>query len=383
MASKIYLNVNVPGLYIYKAGNVTPPPWITPKAYISVQARSYSNGVPLISSSAMGLARIFGSQADVSVNKAYAKAFDKFIGKVSSEFSVNLGETLGEGRKALVMAAERVVQLTRAYSSLRRGDVRSMLREFGYRPKRRNRTWVRVGKGGKKHSLSSERIKTSEADIKRRAKAPARVWLEYKLGWDPLMAELYNSLQQANEVHPLTFNNRISVTGTIREKSQTNPTRNWHQGGTVTEPEGWDLTYSVRLKATVRVKEPLKKKFADNGIVNPALIAWNLTPGSMFVDWFLPVSKYLNGFTAFYGTEVRDVVRTDKRSSFHTIGSYFSKFPQNNVDYRTTASLFQRSYTPGVVSLRVPGLFDRTGTGVKSAARAATAVSVLITLLNN
>lgn len=382
MASKLYLNVNVPGLYMYKTGNVTPPPWITPQGYLTVRARSFRNGIPQMSGSSEALSAIRGSSS-TGVSAAYAKAFDKLIGKVSSGFSVNLGETLGEGRQALNMVAERVSQLTRAYSSLRRGDIRSMLREFGYRPKRRNHTWVRVGRGGKKQSFSNERVKASEADIKRRVKTPAKLWLEYKLGWEPIISELYNSLEQAIEVHPLTFKHRFSVTGTTTSRSQKSPVRSWYKGGTVTEPELWDLMYSVRLKATVRVKEPLKKKFADNGIVNPALIAWNLTPGSMFVDWFLPVSKYLNGFTAFYGIEIRDVVRTDKRSSIHQFGTYFSEFPQNNVESKNEASLFQRSYTSGVVSLRVPGLLDRTGTGVKSATRAATAVSVLITMLNN
>lgn len=384
MPFKSYPSISRPGLKTTKQGWVQDPPYTIPAPYYTNRFEGLQNGVPY--GAAEKCLSPITSTSEAA--KAYAKAYDKLTNKMRSEFTVNLGETVGEGRKALTMAAARVMQITRAYSHLRQGNLRSMLREFGFSKTRRGQTWVRVGKGGKKFSLKHEKVRLSESDIKRKLKTPASLWLEYKLGWDPIVRELYNSLRLAHDVHPSHFNTKVSVTGKYVDEWV------WRESYYAS---GFDVIfiheqrteYRVKLKLDARISEPLKRRFVEYGVVNPALIAWNLTPGTMFIDWFLPVSTYLDSFTAFYGVKLSDMIRTDKRNC--QIKTHFSRTNRLNpswVELTTEdqkASFFQRSYSPGTVNLKVPSLMDRTGTGFSSptsgASRAATAVSVLINLL--
>lgn len=379
---KIFADINVPGLYLYKTGWVQSPPYTTPLPYKLRYCKKTRNGIGQYSDTALSLAHLQGGFAFPYVSSAYVKAYDRLISQVKSAYSVNLGETLGEGRKAFGMIATRVTQLSNAYSNLRKGNVAGMLREFGYRRKRRAKTWVRVGRKGKVHSIKTEQVRISESDLKRRVKSPAQVWLEYHLGWSPILSEIYNSLEQKNEVHPLTFNKRLKASGSATWAEFTTSTRpfGW-DGTTITEPVRFENVYKVRLACTVTVKEPLKKKFADNGIVNPVLIAWNLTPMTMFIDWFIPVSSYLNGFTAFYGCEIRDIIRTDRRYATREYGDFYSTSRYKSVSVVEKAYLFERQVSLGVSELQVPTLSSRMGKGISSATRAATAVSVLINML--
>lgn len=368
-------SISVPGLYIMRQGHVGIRPYVTPTlSYSSTFAEGFRNGVRFGPNTVKSHIELT-AETQGHENKAYAKAFDKLSGKVSG-MRVNLGETLGESVKSIDMVVNRVGQLTRAYVCLRKFDVKGMLREFGYRPKRRNRTWVRVGKGGKRHSLSSERIALSESELKRRLKEPASVWLEYNLGWSPLVDEIYTSLRKHSEVHPLVVPKRVIAKGSHSVNITTSGTSGNEKYGS-----SRSSTYAVKLMCKVKMSESSKRKFEEYGIVNPLLIAWNLTPMSMFVDYFVKVSSYLNGFTAFYGVTVSDMVITNKNASVFSQYSYghWSNPSGNKVTESGTS--FRRAYTPGPVSLRVPSLFDRTGSGFQSANRAANGIAVLLQFL--
>lgn len=368
-------SISRPGLFIQRQGHVGSRPYKTPTPfYSSTFAEGFRNGVRSGPNTVKShIEPTTETQGYESI--AYAKAFDKLSGKVSG-MRVNLGETLGESNKSLDMVINRVGQLARAYKSLRVFDVKGMLREFGYRPRRRNRTWVRVGKGGRQHSLSGERVKLSESELKQRLKEPASVWLEYNLGWSPLVDEIYTSLQKHNEVHPLVIPRRLIATGSHSVNTATSGTSGSEKFGT-----SRNSTYSVRLMCNVKISDPSKRKFEEYGIVNPVLIAWNLTPMSMFVDYFVKVSSYLNGFTAFYGVTVSDLVITNKNASAFTQYSYGHWSNPTGTRVTESGTSFRRTYTPGPVSLRVPSLFDRAGSGFNTVNRAANGISVLLQFL--
>lgn len=368
-------SLSVPGLYIQRQGHKGAIPYKQPTLfYSSVRAIGRKNGAPFGPNTVKSHLEA-NSETTGYEMKAYAIAYDRLSGKVSG-MRVNLGETLGESKKSMEMVTKRASQLARAYLSLRKFDVKGMLREFGYRPRRRGRTWVRVGKGGRVHKLSSERVRLSESELKRRLKEPASVWLEYNLGWSPLVDEIYTSVRKHNEVHPLVIPTRVIAKGSFSVNVSSSG-----KNGSEVYGQSRQSTYSVKLTCKVKISESSKRKFEEYGIVNPVLIAWNLTPMSMFVDYFVKVSAYLNGFTAFYGVALSDLVQTNKNTSTFSQYSYGHWSNPGGTNITESGTLFRRTYKPGPVSLQVPGLFDRTGGGFNSVNRAANGIAVLLQLL--
>lgn len=52
-------------------------------------------------------------------------------------------------------------------------------------------------------------------------------------------------------------------------------------------------TYRVVISAGLSLANPITATLAGSGMLNPALIAWELTPFSFMADWVYPVGPYL------------------------------------------------------------------------------------------
>lgn len=69
--------------------------------------------------------------------------------------------------------------------------------------------------------------------------------------------------------------------------------------------------YKSTFKFGLSLSDPLVASLAQTGMLNPALIAWELTPFSFMADWVLPVGPYLemltatSGYTKHYGSVTR------------------------------------------------------------------------------
>lgn len=59
--------------------------------------------------------------------------------------------------------------------------------------------------------------------------------------------------------------------------------------------------YKSTFKFGLSLSDPLVASLAQTGMLNPALIAWELTPFSFMADWVLPVGPYLEMLTATSG----------------------------------------------------------------------------------
>jgi hypothetical protein len=127
----------------------------------------------------------------------------------------------------------------------------------------------------------------------------ANEWLEYKYGWKPLLSDVYdaaNELIAVNNIHTI-FKGKahshiyprfaISSPGSVDVSSTGYETL--YQVKTNIKAEAWN---SVHLEVELALPNSAARA-ARWSSLNPVSIAWELTPYSFVVDWFLDIGSYL------------------------------------------------------------------------------------------
>lgn len=272
-------------------------------------------------------------------NKAWAKLMERVKGDTSA-----LAVTAAEGREAFEMVAKRVTGLYRAYKALRKGDFRQFLRELSVDPKRKHRSWIR--------SASNE---------------ASGLWLEYWFGWSPTVQDIGSSAIAlstnpvlAEVVERATAGFKLPVTSvTVGNTAR----RTLTQSGKGLVRHG--ATFSL-------VNENL---FLANrlGLINPALVAWELVPFSFVVDWFTKFGGYLESFTDLAGLGVHHPWSV-QFAKCEASGSYFGR----NTPLNRCEATWSQIYTHRTTSLFKPvPVTPRLVNFGDSITRAATAVSLL------
>lgn len=171
--------------------------------------------------------------------------------------------SLAEGRKTADMLAENASQLARALRAARRGNWGEVAAILG---------------------LSRSSVLTG--------KYPANKWLEYQYGWRPLKSDIYNTVEQVKK--EVTKDLWIKGRGT---GTWTDDLDFPYQDLDVTGSAKW----SMKTVLTGRVTAPGLYRMQGLGLLNPAIIAWELLPFSFVFDWFVPVGSVLNALTATAG----------------------------------------------------------------------------------
>lgn len=189
-----------------------------------------------------------------AVNRAKQKFFDKIL-----ENKASMAQTFAERQQAIDMAADKMTRVFRAYSAVKKGKFHKARRALG---------------------LSSRNPRSKQASGQ---------WLELVYGWLPLIGDVHTLLNFnpfAGDKLSASASERCTYTG--------------HLGSTV------HSSTRTQFGAQVRVTDPMAGFANQAGLVNPALIAWELTPFSFVVDWFLPVGDQLDYLTALCGLDILD-----------------------------------------------------------------------------
>lgn len=248
---------------------------------------------------------------------AKARLFNKLKGE-----GTNVANMLGE-RKQIVKSIESLLN-TVVYTvrDLRRGNVSSAIRRMGGDP------------------LTARKLK--KQDI-------ANQWLSLQYGWKPLLSDVYGLCEDLHKRTQTGFNlHRIKVATTNKSRK--------------TSPEVWTTVNGSRSRGMVdtqavvaymcraRLDEHIAT-LAALGVTNPAVVAWEITPWSFVVDWFLPVGTYLEQFTAadgwiFYDgcrSELLKITETIKDDSYraYTSGAW-SYMDAKNIFGKIECVTFQR-----------------------------------------
>jgi len=237
----------------------------------------------------------------------------------------NTSVFLGEGHQALNMIATAATRIAGGLKLLKKGRVNEALSALVKTPKTPKGFDFSSLPGAKvvssqirsaqrqaaranevewlKTLTREERSRLSKADFARKRaeylrdldlsaytpKQFASWWLEISYGWLPLLSDAEEGAQflahHLNEPLQMTF--RTSV----RKESRLTRLTNWSAYGGLYEAEGKSTrTHRRSLIAKIREKPSLPKLL---GLTSLESVAWELTPWSFVVDWFIPIGDWL------------------------------------------------------------------------------------------
>lgn len=126
-------------------------------------------------------------------------------------------------------------------------------------------------------------------------------YLAIHFGLVPLIQDVYAACQILSSDIP---SEKISVSSSLVSDQRT-----YTQGFGYPVCE-WSFDLRVRISARVSVTNPNLYLAQSMGLVNPLTIAWDLVPFSFVVDWFYPVSSFLNSFSDLLGLDLKDAYWT-------------------------------------------------------------------------
>lgn len=145
-------------------------------------------------------------------------------------------------------------------------------------------------------------------------KSFANNWLAYKYGWTPLYQDIYNGMVAVDRmVRPYNKGTKVQV----RSVGGANESRQAVYGHQVGMPYNWAeyVNYNFASKEVrkmycfVKATNQSLHNVDSLGILNPALVAWELVPFSFVVDWFVPVGDWVAATPPLLGVEVTDVMK--------------------------------------------------------------------------
>jgi hypothetical protein len=185
-----------------------------------------------------------------AMNKAIAKFMD---GKQQ------LGADFAERQSTISMVGGRVIQAYKVLKLVKSGKLGKA---------------VKMLKGGKEPT----------------SKKIAKLRLEFAYGWAPLVGSIYDLSSREFPPDPELYISE-KVTTPFNSTSGTRTT---------------DGSIRAGCSFLAVMNSPFVSSAEKLGLTNPASIAWEVVPFSFVVDWFIPISSYIQSLTAFSGYTIKD-----------------------------------------------------------------------------
>jgi hypothetical protein len=179
------------------------------------------------------------------------------------------GAELGEAGSTLAHLCHTAKSVIGAYKAARRGDLAGLARSLGASPKN-------LRSGG----------------------TAASRWLEYQFAWLPMLGTIKDSADLISN----GFRDQKMLAKSARSLSD-------HTSGSDSVLAGDRKWTSSRKDSAIvyyRVGDNVASTLHSLGLINPLSVAWELTPYSFLVDWFMPVGNFLEALTATLGVTFID-----------------------------------------------------------------------------
>lgn len=269
---------------------------------------------------------------DATSARALFSAIRNFKDSARNDTQAQLATMLGEGSKSFSMIAKRIGMVIKAYQHLRKGRLYEALVSLEVVPQdlQKNASWTaKNGKVYKPYDMKKSYATTLRVDRNGAVTKgptystympvglPARnrraieatqassllgrtfgslsdIWLELNFGWAPLLKDARTALKvTANRVPPFKSEGRGKYTNSEKQGS------------------GHDYTITTAMSKAkvigyVSVSNPNASTYSQLGLDSNAAAAWDTVPWSFVVDWFIPVSKYLQTLAPLSGVTIKD-----------------------------------------------------------------------------
>lgn len=230
--------------------------------------RPEGNDVTTILRDIAGLDGFSASFPAADFSDARAIATSKVLAEVRQErWSAPI--FMAESAKSMKMIADTARRLAFGYTSLRRGDIASFATTFGV------------------HFSRARRKRFQYAFGRDPRQAAQNAWLESTYGWRPLLHDVYDAAGTVAQLRNVDYNRLFSARGVGVTK------RTYSTPRTAFEQSEYELFHRVKLGVVYRFASGQPPVAAHLGLLNPLEVAWELTPFSFVVDWFVPIGDYI------------------------------------------------------------------------------------------
>lgn len=279
---------------------------------------------------------LMGTLVSRNENKARIRAYAKFKDKAYE--TAQLGLFIAERKEAIKLMANRGKDLAVGLSYLLRGRFRGFLKHFNIQP------------------LPKHRRK-----LRNRPKQAAGLWLEYWLGWAPMVGDIQAALEVLDSEYP--ENIKVVGSGSVRDTLK---------ASSATGQYAWDLQGLVRVRyqARVRVTNPNLFRANQLGLINWVATGVEMIPFSFVLNWFVNLQDWCNYWSDWLGLELLEPF-TSQRS---TLWGHDEQFSPEYGRWKCKTTFFSRT-----LGVSTPELGWRKYDGL-SITRLATTASLLVSL---
>lgn len=285
---------------------------------------------------------------DSYVTEADTKNRNDLIQKIKG--GVNLGVATAE----LPKTVDSIVKSSRAVLGslllLKRGDVTGSIR-----------TLLRGLQGvDDKHGFTSRaaRLRNERHKFQKSStdslsvKDVASTWLAWQYAWSPLLSDIHGAMEDLEKlVHDreLVFRKKTSYTQVLKEARTT------QYGGENIVQIKLPTTKQAVVRRKMVLAEPPSYAWSS-GLLDPAVIAWEIVPFSFVFDWFAPIGGSLEAWSSapfltvksWTKSWLRETYAVVKDHSFRNTSGYI-KAEGGNFFYRKV--LYARSVGDNIYSL--------------------------------
>lgn len=280
----------------------------------------------------------FGSFPDlINVERLTQQAIVECLGRINPTQSQSI-VTVAEGGKSVNMILDRAKKLASVWAYCRKGDIAALKVMFpNLKPAPRPKRVVLWDSNGSPVVRKNGQVVRRYAHKPMSAKEyslledPARLWLEYRYGWSPLVLDIQDSLKAiyAQDLRDsLQARDYTQVFGFRSGESRSEfPGASPKLGGG-TWSSKVTLTHKVEVKAYAKYQvsreSGLLNRMNDFGAFDIPRAAWELVPFSFVVDWFVPIGDWLAAVQPKIGVKVisSGVVCVSSKDGTRTLTGY-------------------------------------------------------------
>lgn len=202
--------------------------------------------------------------------ETYTKAYDRFADKVWGDAQLLLAVDLAERGETLAMLGNALRRLAEAAYLIRHRKFKRAMRA------------LRATPPGKDFKPSDEFFAN---------------WMALRYGWGPTLGSVHSLCEVL--ANPIKGKTGLRVSGSATNKFSQTVYNRW----TWLVDRQSDWTIHVRISGKVEISDPRLASLNQYGLVNPAVIAWELVSKSFVVGWFLPIGDILADLTRFVGLD--------------------------------------------------------------------------------
>lgn len=241
----------------------------------------------------------------------------------------NAGESLGEVAQTAGLVVNTMNRIANAILAVKRGKVTRAMEILNVRAKQ--------ALGPAQRRAINRKYRTQ------RERQIASDWLAINYGVLPLIDDVQSAVKhlQSRSDWPLQTQASANESG---DKSLTSVTYAGLLAGKHTYISSVRIDTRAKYIVQYSVNGPSIAYFRSLGLTNMPSLAWELTPGSLIVDWFLPIGSWLSNMDATFGCTFTRGVLVQRKTTRFEVNAWLTGTPQNASSGAGSKVWFVESY---------------------------------------